>query len=120
MQNKLSIKWTPKPNTPGADDFNAKSGGYHLRTEQMDRKRWWWCVYYRNEPIAAEWDKGIKNSATKQSAMRKAMIRARRHFYQTRYQKLKDRLEILERKKCSAKVVDEIQAINRQIKNLQW
>jgi len=41
------MKWKPKT----GDDFTAKEGDYMLRVEQMDKKIWWWEVYYQNEPI---------------------------------------------------------------------
>jgi len=34
------------------DDFVYRIGDYCLRVEQMDRKYWWWCVYYKDETIA--------------------------------------------------------------------
>ena len=31
------------------DDFVFRKGKYSLRVEQMDKKYWWWCVYYGKE-----------------------------------------------------------------------
>ena len=28
------------------DDFTAKVNGYVLRAEQMNKRTWWWQVYY--------------------------------------------------------------------------
>ena len=38
------VRW----NDGGAskDDFTAKVNGYVLRAEQMNKRTWWWQVYY--------------------------------------------------------------------------
>ena len=33
------------------DDYTARIGDYTLRVEQMNRKRWWWCVYYKTDQV---------------------------------------------------------------------
>lgn len=30
------------------DDFVFRYGDYCLRVEQMNKKYWWWCVYYKD------------------------------------------------------------------------
>lgn len=31
------------------DDFVFRFGDYCLRVEQMNKRYWWWCVYYKDD-----------------------------------------------------------------------
>lgn len=31
------------------DDFIFRYGDYCLRVEQMNKRYWWWCVYYKHD-----------------------------------------------------------------------
>lgn len=60
------------------DDFiGSTADGYSLRVERMDRKRWWWAVYYKHEEIenaaAIDW------STTARGAKRRATNCMKRH-----------------------------------------
>jgi hypothetical protein len=32
----------------GKDDFTFRFADYCLRVEQMDKRHWWWCVYFKD------------------------------------------------------------------------
>lgn len=33
------------------DDFVFRYRNYCLRVEQMNKRDWWWCVYYKDNPV---------------------------------------------------------------------
>lgn len=52
-----------------SDDLTASEGSYILRVEQMDKGRWWWRVYYKNDEIADAYTTGPNASSKKQAKL---------------------------------------------------
>lgn len=60
----------------GNDDLTAIHDNYTLRVEQMDKNKWWWCVYFNDERIAD--DESL--AKTKKQAKMKAIWAMKRHI----------------------------------------
>jgi hypothetical protein len=58
------------------DDFICRIGNYCLRVEQMDKKYWWWCVYWYKDEIAFD----EPNAKTEKEAKLLAELYFIRHF----------------------------------------
>jgi hypothetical protein len=63
--------------TGSNDDFTAICGEYILRVEQMERKMWWYCVYFQGFQISIH---PCKKSQTE--AKQAAEIEFYKHYIQ--------------------------------------
>jgi hypothetical protein len=57
------IKWKMTGDDP--NDLMANFGDYTLRVERMDKKRYWWCLYFQSSEVIADYS-GVEAETLKE------------------------------------------------------
>lgn len=56
----IEIKW--RQTGDDENDLVAEYGDYMLRVERMDKKRFWWCLYFKKDQVISD-DCGVTGSS---------------------------------------------------------